>query len=469
MRGWGERVLTAVTIAGTLCAWTATPSGAATADDITDRLNAVPGMRVIEEKPSGAEGYRFFLLGYRQPADHRRPGAGTFEQRLSLMHKDTGRPMVLYTSGYDLNTAPFRAEPTQIVDGNQVAVEQRFFTPSRPRPADWSKLTIWQAATDHHRLTGALKAVYPRKWVSTGASKGGMTSVYHRRFYPSDVDATVSYVAPNDVDNRDDSAYDRFFEKVGSNAACRDALKGVQREVLKRRAEFVGRYAAYASKNGATFAYVGGADRALEATVLDVEWAFWQYSLESDCGGVPRRDAASDALWDFVEATAGWAFYTDQGLEPYVPYNFQAGTQLGWPSPEFRHLRDVRRHPDVYRPHSFVPAELRPQMRFQSWAMADIDRWVRRHGSRLMFLYGGNDPWGSEPFRLGPGTRDSQWYEVAGLNHTGRLIQRLPAAQRERAIDTLQRWLGVADAPDQLKKIGPVDTYDELQTRRPPL
>lgn len=470
MRGWGGRTLTAVTLAGMVSLGTAIPAGAEQADDIVERLEAIPGMTVLWERPSGDPEYRFFMLSYRQPADHRRPQAGTFEQRFTLLHKDTDRPMVLHTTGYHVSERASRSEPAQLVDGNQISVEQRFFTPSRPQPADWSTLNIWQAATDHHRLVKALKPIYSAKWVSTGASKGGMTSIYHRRFYPDDVDATVSYVAPNDVINNEDKAYDRFFETVGSDPSCRKRLKEVQREVLKRREEFVQRYQDYAAENGYTFTNLGSADRALEATVLDLEWAFWQYSLESDCVKVPSADASTDELWEFVDATAGFSFYTDQGLEPYLPYYFQAGTQLGWPSPKFRYLKDLRRYPKIYEPRWFMPAGLREQMRFEPRAMADIDRWVRTRGSRLMFLYGGNDPWGAEPFRLGPGTRDSLWYEVEGLNHSARLIERLPQEQREQAVGTLRRWLGVADSPAfQLKTVSPLDGHDELQDRRPPL
>ncbi|SEG59005.1 PS-10 peptidase S37 [Thermomonospora echinospora] len=470
MRGWGQRVLAAVTVAGMLGVGTAIPSHAAPAGDIVERLNAIPGMKVLWERPSGAADYRFFLLSYRQPADHRKPGTGTFEQRFTLLHKDTGRPMVLHTTGYNLRETASRSEPTQLLEGNQISVEQRFFTPSRPQPADWSDLTIWQAATDHHRLVKALKPVYSAKWVSTGASKGGMTSIYHRRFYPADVDATVSYVAPNDVVNSEDKAYDRFFEKVGSDPSCRNALKDVQHEVLERRAEFVPRYEAYAKENGFTFGNLGNADRALEATVLDVEWAFWQYSLEADCAQVPSANASTDTLWDFVDSVAGFSFYTDQGLAPYLPYYFQAGTQLGWPEPKFRYLKDVRNYPEIYRPRAFMPADLRAQMRFNPVVMADIDRWVRSHGNRLMFLYGGNDPWGAEPFRLGRGTRDSLWYEVPGLNHSAQLIRALPAGQREQAIAALRRWAGVGDtASVRLKGVSPLDGYDELQVRRPPL
>ena len=45
-----------------------------------------------------------------------------------------------------------------LTNGNQLSMEYRYFSPSRPEPADWTKLNIEQAATDQHRITQALKA-----------------------------------------------------------------------------------------------------------------------------------------------------------------------------------------------------------------------------------------------------------------------------------------------------------------------
>ena len=166
-------VLSLVLVIGTVTTASAATVGAATAADngtvadtadnadtadIKDRILAIPGMSLIQEKPY--EGYRYFVLNYTQPVDHRNPSKGTFQQRLTLLHKDTSRPTVFYTSGYNVSTNPSRSEPTRIVDGNQVSLEYRFFTPSRPQPADWSKLTIWQAASDQHRIFTALKKIY---------------------------------------------------------------------------------------------------------------------------------------------------------------------------------------------------------------------------------------------------------------------------------------------------------------------
>ncbi|TGB14533.1 hypothetical protein [Streptomyces sp. MZ04] len=110
--------------------------------DIRARIESLPGMRVTAEKPA-APGRRDFEPAYRQPVDHRHPERGTFEQRLRLLHKSTHRPTVLYTSGYGLVSNPdFRSEPTQLVDGNEIVTEQRYFDESGPNPVDWSKLDI---------------------------------------------------------------------------------------------------------------------------------------------------------------------------------------------------------------------------------------------------------------------------------------------------------------------------------------
>jgi hypothetical protein len=414
-------------------------------EDIAAQLRAVPGVTSLREDPAPA-GYRFFNLTFRQPADHRRPSAGSFDQRITILHRSTDRPMVLYTGGYNVRTTPSRSEPTQIVDGNQLSVEQRFFTPSRPEPADWSDLNIWQAATDHHRLVEALEPIYGGRWISTGGSKGGMASVYHRRFYPDDIDGTVAYVAPNDAVNFEDSAYTRFFQTVGTDPACRAALIALQREALgPRRAELLQRWKATAAANELTFSRtVGTADRSLELSVLDTPWAFWQYLTQADCPTVPPPTASTDELYAFIDGVVSFAFYTDQGLEPYIPYYFQAGTQLGWPMPSFRHLRGLLRYPGLYEPRAIVPREL--PMHFQPLRMLDIDLWVRLRGSELLFVYGENDPWGAEPFQISPWTRDSYWYEADGGNH-GSNISRLTRSEQLVARAAVQRWAGVAAGP----------------------
>ncbi|GAA3193795.1 S28 family serine protease [Dactylosporangium siamense] len=430
------------------------PAAAATTD-IRDQLEAAPGVTVLEEQPVAAP-YRFFVLSITQPVDHLRPSAGTFQQRFTVLHRGTDRPTVLHTTGYNVPAYAFRSEPTRLIDGNQLSVEQRFFTPSRPEPADWSKLTIWQAATDHHRIVAALKPIYSQKWISTGASKGGMTSIYHRRFYPNDVDGTVAYVAPQDVVNGEDSAYDRFFTAVGT-AQCRAALDAVQVEALRRRTELVARYQDWATANARTFSVIGSADKAFEFMVNGTTWAFWQYSLESDCVDVPPATASSDDIWAWLDLIYGLDSNTDQGVSPYIPYYFQASYQLGYPDVSLPHLAGLQHYRGQDRAQSYIPREIVP--RFQPLAMLDVDAWVKLLGRRLLFVYGQNDPWGAEPFRLGPGTKDSLTYTAAGWNH-GANISRLTATEAATATAALQRWAGVP-APAALTAAASIPSLDD--------
>src|SRR5262249_7560777 len=134
---------------------------------------------------------------------------------------------------------------TYVLGANQLFVEHRFFPPSTPTPLDWTDLTIFQAAGDHHRIFTALKPLLPKKWAASGASKGGMTAVYYRFFYPHDMDVTVPYVAPNSYSTHD-PRYVRFLEHVGP-ADCRAKLKAAQRAILSHRAEITARMAAEAA------------------------------------------------------------------------------------------------------------------------------------------------------------------------------------------------------------------------------
>lgn len=417
--------------------------------DIRDRLTAIDGMKVEEVEEGVPEGFRFFRLTFAQPVDHDDPSKGTFDQRLTLLHRDVSRPTVFYTSGYNVSLTPSRAEPTRLVDGNQVSMEYRYFTPSRPsdQAADWKKqLTIRQGAADQHRVYEALRGVYDRKWLATGGSKGGMTATYYRHFYPSDMSGTVAYVAPNDVVN-DKDAYNAFLSRVGSRT-CRADLVAVQRRALgPDRAWFVDKLTKSAAENQQTFTLTGGVDRAFEGAVVDTNFAFWQYQPASACGRVPDAESATrEEIWAWFTAVNPLDTYSDQGLARYVPYYYQASVQLGWPQPYEGPLRGLLKYPGFNQAPSFVPDPLKP-LTYDRAAMPAIDRWVRTSATQMLFLDGQLDPWSAEPFSCGrPGQakqRDCHRFVVAGGNH-GSTIQQLPGRQRTAARTLVRTWAGLA-------------------------
>ncbi|MGW7198690.1 S28 family serine protease [Streptomyces chryseus] len=412
---------------------TASPTQAA-ADGVREKLERIPGLTVVSVADKG--GFPFYTLTLAQPVDHRAPGRGTFPQRFTLWHKAETAPVVHYTGGYGLSSGT--REITTLLSANQVSVEHRYFNTSRPAAVDWDDLNVWQQASDEHAIVQALKSVYTAKWIGTGASKGGMTQVYHERFYPGDLDAVVAYVAPNDANNRDDSVYEDFFKTVGT-PECRAALDAVQREMLVRRDAMLPRFEATSKEQGLTFAYLGSADRAFEFSVLDQVWNFWQSGTSTDCPTVPDAEKATDDELYRWSVNHGLSIYADQGngAEGSGPYYRQAAAQLGWADLKFKHLRDVRKYPDIYQPNSVLPADMRTT--YDGRVIKDVDRWVATRGERMMFVYGQNDPWSAEQFK--PSKNDSHLYVAPDTNH-GALLSKLTPAERAEAQATVKRWAG---------------------------
>lgn len=429
-------------------------------DELLERLARIPGLTVQFEDVEPSPGFRYLYLSYTQPIDHDRPKRGTFEQQFALLHHSFDAPMVAYASGYDMDGFPFRAEPTALVDGNQIDIAQRFFPSSRPEPTNWRDLDIYQAAADQHRLIQALKSIYQGRWLSTGGSKGGMATVYHRRFFPDDVDGSIAYVAPNDVDN-DDDRYGEFLTKVGPTE-CREDLIALLRRGLQLRDDVVPWIEERAAESGCPFG-PGEADYVYEATVAGRYWSFWQYEGELSCPDLPTPKASTYEALDWLGLTylTGACEGDTTGAESddyFLAYYYQSGTELGWPDDYYPpQLEDLLRYPSTYSPREVVPAEI--PMVFDASAMPDIDRWVRREGSELMFVYGENDPWTAEPFELGRGTSDSFVYTAHGGSHLAGIVELDDAAQIEAA-NAVRRWAGLppfkADRTRASSALGPV-------------
>jgi hypothetical protein len=177
------------------------------------QMKEISNIKKMEVSPY-TEYYEFW---YEQPVDHENPEKGNFKQRVLLGHRSENAPVVAVLEGYGIYS-PYACELSQLFKTNQLIIEHRFFNDSKPKgEIPWQYLTLKQAATDHHRIIQSLKQIlYPTsKWISTGISKGGQTTIYHRYFYPEDVDISVPYVAPLNVEAID-PRLEKFLSELGS-------------------------------------------------------------------------------------------------------------------------------------------------------------------------------------------------------------------------------------------------------------
>jgi hypothetical protein len=437
-------------------AW-APPAGCA-ATDLEGKLRCIPGLTVTPQEPAPPlTGYRRFDLVLDQPIDHDHPELGTLQQRAMLLHISDTAPMVLATSGYGLGSRNGLTEITRQLNANQLAYEHRYFGPSRPVPTDWSKIDIRQAAFDAHRFAEALHWLYPGHWVNTGGSKGGMTSVYHRRFHPCDVDATVAYVAPTSI-TATDPAYIAFLEKVGGSerAVCRADLVAFQRRLLEQRAAIV-------PQVQGTFVQID-VDKAFELAVIELSFAFWQYTapddLEIGCSAIPPASATPEEMLAFLEIHSSPDVLAGEvSLDFYHAYYHQAAAQLGAPAPYEAPLADLLRYRGADVPATFIPAG--EVAAFDAAAMPDINNWVASDGERMMFIYGELDPWSSREFV--PSARDSHKFKVTGGNHGARIGQ-LAEADRNEAMALLARWLAAPTTAPRSSRPTSVARYADSVT-----
>jgi hypothetical protein len=405
---------------------------------LIDQLTGLPGMVSVTELPTENTGYRRFDLRLTQLVDQSDPEGPTFTQQMTLFHIDESAPFVLLTTGYSNYYGDNLGELARLLSANQLVVEHRYFADSRPADPDWSQLTIENAAADHHVIRDLLYRIYRGAWVATGASKGGMTSIYHRRFWPDDVDATVPYVAPLSF-GAPDYRYDAFVDGIGT-AACRQALQDLQVELLSnRRAAMVARAEEQASAQGYQYGRVA-IGPAVEGAIAGIYWAFWQYWGIQYCDQVPATTASDDDAWGFLDAVSGVSGSADSEIAPFEAYYFQAEYELGYPGTVDDWLDGLLQYGgedyDGYYP---VGVEIPP---FRAGAMQDIDQWVQSEGAQLLFVYGEWDPWTGGQFELGDAT-DSLRLTVPQATHGARL-SRLPEADRTAAFERLEAWTGVA-------------------------
>jgi hypothetical protein len=412
--------------------------------DILAALRGTPGVAGVQESASGLADARFFVFTFQQPVDHRNPTGPTFPQTLTLLYRSATAPVVLASTGYDIPRTPVQGEPARILAANQFLVEHRYFNPSAPNPLDWRYLDIFQAASDHHRIVQTFRPLMQGRWLSTGGSKGGTASIFHRRFFPADVDATLAYVAPitfSDADMR----YGAFVATRGS-AASQAALAAWQRAILlDRREEVRALLASDVAQRGYTFNTLG-LDRTLEFAVVQAPFFLWQDGDSARASQVPPSTASASDLYGFLDTVySGVAGrWSDAFLGRYAPYYYQSACQLGYPSGE--PLPQGLRYSGQDRPGIYPPMGVAKV--FDPAPMLDIQAWVKASAEKILFIYGENDPWTAGAFEVPPAAlaRDNHRFVVPNGNHGSRLSQ-LPEPQRDEAYSMLTRWLGAPVVP----------------------
>ena len=404
--------------------------------DILAKIQTLEGVAVTEITP--ANGYsRAFQVDITQPVDHTNPNGPKFTQRAYLSHIDEDAPMVFAPNGYRSGPGS-NQEITSILQGNLISVTHRYFYDSRPDNLDWQYLTIKQSAEDHHLIVELFKKIYKGKWISSGASKSGLAALFHRRYFPDDVDATIAYVAPF-IFGEKDMRYPEYLRNIGGSE-CFEKLAQVQIYALEHRTAILDLMETYIQSSGKTYSL--DRDLLLELHIMDYPFTFWQYYNYS-CSSIPDTSATTPAaIFNHYNSIAPLSSFSDETIDYYAPFTYQAVTELGAPAYQTDYLSDflIKIDPnDPGNPNYELLAPGGPDFSFNSSTITDIYNWLQSNGEQIIYIYGQNDPWSAGAIELDPGL-DAVFIMQEGENHTVKIAD---VSNPSIVFDALERWLGI--------------------------
>ncbi len=399
--------------------------------DILEKLQSIDNIEINEISPKNGFS-RQFEIYISQPMDHSNPAGIQFQQRIFISHTDEYNPVIFMPSGY--SSSPVKvSELSAPLQANQIYVAHRYMLGARPSPLDWQYLTIEQSSEDFHRVVEIFKKVYTGPWLSYGVSKNGQSALFHRRFFPEDVEATV-VIGPALSTDKEDQRYETFLKTVGS-ISDREKIKEFQRTTLMKRDEIIPMIDNYMKNSDFHFS-VMDAGKILEFEILEFPFGFWQ-ATDGDCSQLPDSSATSKELYTYINNFGYFDFYSDELLEYYQPVYYQAYTELGWYRLIDDHLQDLLF--SVPNPSYELLAPQNVDLHYNSQSMLDIVNWLQNYGNNIIYIYGENDPWSAsaiESIELTNAVKIVQ----QGANHS---IKIADLDQMDLVYSSLTQWLDI--------------------------
>ena len=401
--------------------------------DLLERLKALPGVDVTEIEPQ-YDFLRTFEIDLTQPVNHHDPDGQTFKQRIYLSHRNESAPMVLHPSGYSVSARSIQ-EIVDFYTVNHISVTHRYMAESKPQPIDWQYLTIEQAAADHHRVVTLFKQIYNGIWISTGASKSGQTALFHRRFYPDDVQGTITFGSPI-LFSSTDPRFDHFLENIAGDEDSRTKIKQFQRTVLINREDILPLVRLHLENMG--YGYSLGEDVILEFAILEYPFYFWSFG-SGDSSEIPDTTASAQELLDHLLEIISLLEYTDVGNEYYKPVYYQLYTEIGYYRLRTDYLADLL--VALANPTHKIFAPNSDTITFKPEVMEDIHAWLQNEGNNIIYIYGGQDTWTAAAVEL-TGQTNAIKIVQPGANHFLRIAD-LDFDKQQLILSTLDQWLNL--------------------------
>lgn len=395
-------------------------------------ISAIKEIRPLETSEFSEK----YVTYFTQPLDHRHPEKGSFRQRVIVSHVGFDRPTVIVTEGYGAAYAlrsQYREELSKLLNANMIFVEYRYFLESTPEPKDWQYLTAENSADDLHAITTAFKNIYPGKWIATGISKGGQTTLLYRTFYPDDVDISVPYVAPLCY-GVEDGRHEPFLHKV-STPENRKIIEDFQLEALKRKATLLPRFEKYCSEKN--YSFRAPIEEIYDYSVLEYSFALWQWG--TPISSIPATTASDDEIFSHLLAISEPGYFTADS--PNASFFVQAARELGYYGYDVQPFKQYLsiQSSEGYLHRLMLPEELK-DMPFDKTLSKKITKFLKKQDPKMIFIYGQNDPWTATGVTWLKNKKNIHVFIQPNGSHLAR-ISTLPEAEKAEVMELINEWL----------------------------
>jgi len=377
-----------------------------------------------------------YELKVKQPLDHFDATKGYFYQRVFLSHRAFDRPTVINTAGYCKSNNKTQ-EITEFLKANQIAVEHRFFGESLPDSLDYAYLNLKQATADLHHIYQLFKNIYPGKWISSGISKGGVTTIFYRYFYPNDVDVSIPYVAPLNKEREEKRIY-AFLDTMGTDE-CREKIKSFQMRLLENREKVLTFLKFYNLGKKLKFTYLTF-EEAFEYAVMEYPFAFWQWG--DSCQNIPDKNSSLEETVEYFLSSKPMALFGDKKIKYYGPHYYQSATEMGYYGYETHKFKDlIKTLPTNTNPQAtFIPNKM--EVSFDGGLLTEVHKWIKNEGNKFIYIYGAKDTWTT--CAVQPSDKvDSKWFFLKGKDHGEARIKNMNVEEKQEFVSTLEKWLSI--------------------------
>jgi hypothetical protein len=296
----------------------------------------------------------------------------------------------------------------------------------------WKYLTVENAANDHHNIIAQLKKVFVGKFVTTGISKGGQTAVYHRTFFPNDVDATVAYVAPFNIAQEDPREI--YFLKQVGDEETRNRIVAFQQDVLKNRKAIVPMMLNDLGKTKSTLAM--SADSTLDYLVLEFPFSYWQWGITTTM--LPKPGESPEKFYKTLSMVVPPASYTHPGMDFFYPFSYQAYTEVGYYGYDTTALGKYLAIKGSYVDNKIMSPK-HETYSFNASTLQKVHDFISYKGNNIIYIYGEFDPWTASAAMPTTATNSVRFIKKGG-NH-GTRISHLEPAQKNEIEQLLSKWL----------------------------